>query len=111
MPDTLRRHGASVDICEAYQTVGAEENKERLTKLLADGAVDVVTVTSSSAVRHFLELTADTPSSLDKITFACIGPITARTCREQGLKHILTASTYTTRGLTDCIKDWRLEKQ
>ncbi|MDY2966332.1 MAG: uroporphyrinogen-III C-methyltransferase [Megasphaera massiliensis] len=111
LPDTLCRHGASVDICEAYQTVGAEENKERLKKLLTDGKIDVVTVTSSSAVRYFLELTKDAGTALDDLTFACIGPITARTCREQGLKHILTASTYTTRGLTDCIKDWRLEKQ
>lgn len=111
LPDTLRRHGASVDICEAYQTVGAEENKERLKKLLTDGKIDVVTVTSSSAVRHFLELTKDAGTALYDLTFACIGPITAQTCREQGLTHILTASTYTTKGLTDCIKDWRLEKR
>lgn len=111
LPDTLRRHGASVDICEAYQTVGAEENKERLKKLLTDGQIDVVTVTSSSAVRYFLELTKDAGTARGNLTFACIGPITAQTCREQGLTHILTASTYTTRGLTDCIKDWRLEKQ
>lgn len=111
LPDTLRQKGVSVDICEAYCTVGADENKERLTKLLADGAVDVVTVTSSSAVRHFLELTADAASALDKITFACIGPITAQTCREQGLTQIITAATYTTAGLADCIKDWRLEKR
>lgn len=111
LPDTLRRKGAVVDICEAYQTVGAVENKERLEKLLTDGQINVVTVTSSSAVHHFLELTKDAKTALDDLTFACIGPITAQTCREQGLTHILTASTYTTRGLTDCIKDWRLEKR
>lgn len=110
LPDTLRRQGALVDICEAYCTVGASENKERLTRLLLDGAVDVVTVTSSSAVRHFLELTKDAASALDKVTFACIGPITAQTCREKGLKHIVTAAAYTTAGLADCLKDWRLEK-
>lgn len=108
LPDTLRRKGADVEICEAYQTIGASENKERLEKLLTDGQIDVVTVTSSSAVHHFLDLTQDASDKLDAVTFACIGPITAQTCREKGLTQILTASTYTTAGLTDCIKDWRL---
>ena len=75
---------------------------------MTDGQIDVVTVTSSSAVHHFLDLTQDASDKLDAVTFACIGPITAQTCREKGLTQILTASTYTTAGLTDCIKDWRL---
>lgn len=110
LPDTLRRWGAVVDICQAYCTVAASENSETLTDLLTRRAVDVVTFTSSSAVQNFLALNQAPTDALDDITFACIGPITARTCQEAGLKKIITAQTYTTAGLAECITDWRIQK-
>ena len=69
-----------------------------------------MTVTSSSAVRSFLSLSQAQASYLDDITFACIGPITARTCQEAGLKKIVTAQTYTIAGLAECITDWRIKQ-
>ncbi|WP_370850402.1 uroporphyrinogen-III C-methyltransferase [Megasphaera sp.] len=110
LPDTLRRYGASVDVCEAYCTLPASENGEALKDLLQHKALDVVTFTSSSAVRSFLSLTEASSEALQDITFACIGPITARTCQEAGLKKIITAKTYTTKGLAECIRDWRLKE-
>ena len=110
LPDTLRRWGAVVDICQAYCTVAASENSEPLTDLLTRRAVDVVTFTSSSAVQNFLALNQAPTDVLDDITIACIGPITARTCQEAGLKKIITAQTYTTAGLAECITDWRIQK-
>ena len=86
------------------------ENSETLTDLLTRRAVDVVTFTSSSAVHNFLALNQAPTDVLDDITFACIGPITARTCQEAGLKKIITAQTYTTAGLAECITDWRIQK-
>lgn len=110
LPDTLRRWGAVVDVCQAYCTVEACENGAVLKDLLARQAIDVVTVTSSSAVRSFLSLSQAQASDLDDITFACIGPITARTCQEAGLKKIVTAQTYTIAGLAECITDWRIKQ-
>ena len=110
LPDTLRRWGAVVDVCQAYCTVEACENGAVLKDLLDRRAIDVVTVTSSSAVRSFLSLSQAQASDLDDITFACIGPITARTCQEAGLKKIVTAQTYTIAGLAECITDWRIKQ-
>jgi uroporphyrinogen-III synthase len=39
----------------------------------------------------------------DRIRVACIGPITAQTARELGLRVDIIAQEYTTRGLVDAI--------
>ena len=86
LPDTLRERGAVVDVVPVYRTVlgtGAGSVLERL----ADGEVDVVTFTSSSTVRNFVELAKgiDLASALKDTLVASIGPITSDTCRELGL--------------------------
>jgi uroporphyrinogen-III synthase len=61
----------------------------------------MVTFTSSSTVRHFVEAM---PGPLpDRVLVACIGPITADTARELGLRVDIIAQEYTTRGLVDAI--------
>jgi uroporphyrinogen-III synthase len=61
----------------------------------------MVTFTSSSTVRHFVEAM---PGALPEgVQVACIGPITAQTARELGLRVDIIAQEYTTRGLVDAI--------
>jgi uroporphyrinogen-III synthase len=61
----------------------------------------MVTFTSSSTVRHFVDAL---PGALpERVIVACIGPITAQTARELGLRVDIIAQEYTTRGLVDAI--------
>ncbi len=100
LPDRLRAQGATVEVIETYRVVSPPGLADRLPALLA--SVDVVTLTSSSTVRSFkaaLPLDALPPAC----RIACIGPITAATAREFGLRVDIIAQEYTARGLVDAL--------
>jgi hydroxymethylbilane synthase len=99
LPDQLRTRGAQVDVLETYRAVPPANVRPRLAAGLRD--VDMVTFTSSSTVRHFVDAL---PGPLpDRVRVACIGPITAATARELGLRVDIIAQEYTTRGLVEAI--------
>ena len=108
----LEAGGASVEQIVAYRTVVAETggslDAPELVKLLEAVRVDLVTFTSSSTVRFFAaRLAAVTaqplPGLLAKTVVACIGPVTAGTARELGLKVGLEAPEYTVEHLVKAI--------
>jgi len=99
LPEQLRTRGAQVDVLETYRAVPPADVRPGLAACLPD--VDLVTFTSSSTVRHFVDAM---PGPLpDQVRVACIGPITAQTARELGLRVDIIAQEYTTRGLVDAI--------
>jgi hydroxymethylbilane synthase len=99
LPQQLRARGAQVDVLETYRAVPPADVRPRLAASLPQ--VDMVTFTSSSTVRHFVDAL---PGPLpDQVMVACIGPITAQTARELGLRVDIIAQEYTTRGLVDAI--------
>ncbi len=111
LPDRLREMGAQVDVVPAYQTIHPTRTNEDLARRLQDGVIDVVTFTSSSTVTHFLELTGpELRPHLDRVTFACIGPITADTARENGLKVTIVPEEYTVDALVTAIEDHYSDK-
>lgn len=89
----------------AYRTLPARPEVSGLQALRA--GVDVITFTSSSTVRNFVALTKS--AGLDPLHlpgspyFACIGPITAATTREEGLPVDIIASEYTAAGLLQAL--------
>lgn len=88
LPDDLRARGAVVDVIPVYRTVIPRESIEGWKQLLADRQIDVVTFTSSSTVRNFIELVGGEAQArllVQSVAVACIGPITAQTAREAGL--------------------------
>ena len=99
LPQQLRARGAEVDVLETYRAIPPEHVRPRLAACLPD--VDMVTFTSSSTVRHFVDAM---PGALpDGVRIACIGPITAETARGLGLRVDIIAQEYTTRGLVEAI--------
>jgi hydroxymethylbilane synthase len=99
LPEQLRAHGAHVDVLETYRAVPPADVRPRLAACLP--RVDMITFTSSSTVRHFVDAM---PGALaDRVRIACIGPITAQTARDLGLRVDIIAQEYTTRGLVDAI--------
>jgi len=109
VPDALRARGVDVDDVALYEaTVPDSAEGDRLRALVAAeaGALDVVTFTSSSTVRHFVSLMGpDAPEMLRACgaVVACIGPVTAATARELGLDVGIEATTFTIPALVDAI--------
>jgi uroporphyrinogen III methyltransferase/synthase len=104
LPKALKEAGAVVDEVEAYQAVKPSKSNESLTSILKKG-IDVVTFTSSSTVRNFMELVSD-KSALNGVKVAVIGPITAETARTYGLKPTITPQEYTIPALVEAIVEY-----
>jgi uroporphyrinogen III methyltransferase / synthase len=110
LPETLVERGASVDEVIAYRAVApADADVPGLRAALAAGDIDAVTFTSSSTVRHFVELVGrDTIASLGgarRPVVACIGPVTAETAREAGLAVDVCPVEYTAPSLAAALVD------
>lgn len=103
----LRQRGARVDEVALYRTVSVPESAAELAGKLGRRELDALTFTSGSTVRHFvaalpdanlLELAqTDTP-------VACLGPVTARTARDLGLRVAAVAAKTTMVALVDALE-------
>ena len=94
--------GAQVNRLAAYRNVPVEGVSDLAKKAFLDG-IDVVTFTSSSTVRNLVEMLDGDRAGLDASFIACIGPITAATAREMGLRVDLEATEHTVEGLVDAL--------
>jgi uroporphyrinogen III methyltransferase/synthase len=106
LPLALEGAGARVDVVAAYRTVRPQTSERgRIDALLAGGAVDCVTFTSSSTVTNFAQLfdTNDLSELLEGVTVACIGDITGSTAAEHGLRAHIQPTEYTIPALARAI--------
>ena len=104
IPDELTRRGAMVDVVPAYRTLGNTVNADQLRASLRDGKIDVVTFTSSSTVRHFVDLVGEEASGLlQNVVVASIGPITAGTASQHGIVSHIVPERYTIPALTEAL--------
>jgi uroporphyrinogen-III synthase len=116
IPRELRKAGAQIDVVEAYETVVADSSRRRLGAVLKnpERRPHVVTFTSSSTVRNFVELLGGFRSAKRAlqgiprgdvrsapIQFASIGPVTSSTLREMGLNADIKAKEFTIPGLVE----------
>jgi len=106
LPEKLAEAGAEVDVVPAYETVLDRSGSGELREMLEAGNIDAITFTSSSTVRNFAALLDgyDLTRLPPGVTVACIGPITADTARELGLRVDLVAEEYTIPGLVEALK-------
>ncbi|MDR7866973.1 MAG: uroporphyrinogen-III C-methyltransferase [Sporomusaceae bacterium] len=104
LPEKLRELGAAVDVVTAYRTVSGGSDGQGLAARLSAGAIDLVTFTSSSTVTNLLDLLGEGgPALVAKAKVACIGPITAATCLDKGIKPDIVADEFTIAGLVEAI--------
>lgn len=97
LPRVLEASGAVVDEVAAYRTLLADpEEAGALRRRLEAGEVDWVTFTASSTVRGFARAVGP---EVGPARVAAIGPITAGTAREEGLRVDVVARDYTIPGL------------
>lgn len=88
LPDALKEMGARVEVVTAYRTICPKRDVGWIKKLLQGGEVAVITFTSSSTVRNFVEMfgAGEARSLLEGVRVASIGPITSKTAEELGLR-------------------------
>ncbi len=100
LPETLRGAGAQVTVTPVYKNVAPEGKRVQLRDELEAGKVDMVTFTSSSTVRNFLGMvdakdSSDLKRLMHNVVIAAIGPITAKTVTDNGLKVDIQPESYT----------------
>lgn len=107
LPEKLRDAGAEVVVPPAYESVPSSEGKEELSLRLQAGEVDCVTFTASSTVENFVGAfgAGEAARLLSGTRVACIGPITADTARNRGLRVDAQADEYTIPGLVEAVVD------
>lgn len=109
LPETLRERGAEVEVIPVYETMIDAEGAEALKAEFESGEVDVITFTSSSTVRNFVQaLSPQDPLKAAELAkgalIAAIGPITASTAREFGLEPNVVSEEHTIPGLAAAIE-------
>jgi uroporphyrinogen-III synthase len=112
IPNELRRAGARVDVVEAYETVVPQASRRRLQSAMKNQRrrPHVITFTSSSTVRNFVELMGERDTiGLNGIRMASIGPVTSSTLREFGLRVDIAAKEFTIPGLVRAIVSATIE--
>jgi uroporphyrinogen III methyltransferase/synthase len=97
LPDGLAARGALVDVVALYDTVAEQLGDEELG---AVGRADLVTFTSSSTVRFFVDAVGSLPNGARVVS---IGPITSATARELGLEVHAEAEQHDIDGLVEAV--------
>jgi uroporphyrinogen III methyltransferase/synthase len=109
LPRALAEAGAQVEVVTAYRTVRPQmEMRGRVAALLAGGAVDCITFTSSSTVSNFAQLFEKTNlrELLSGVAVACIGDITSGTAADYGLRTDIQPAEFTVPALAQAIADY-----
>ncbi len=105
LPKRLTELGAEVTLIPAYRTLAPDLNPEIL-ETLEQETIDVLTFTSSSTVKNFFQLLPDDLRNriIEQAKVACIGPITARTAEDFGLKVTVQPDEFTIPALVSSIE-------
>jgi len=106
LPEQLRQRGACVDVIAVYRTVAPSADMSRLRDQVEAGQIDMITFTSSSNVRNFVEMVGGVAEARrlgHKPAIGCIGPITAQTAEEYGLTVAIVPSENTVPALAEAI--------
>jgi uroporphyrinogen III methyltransferase/synthase len=121
LPESLSSAGAEVTVAPVYQNVlpassTGEQLKGELSLALQEKTVDMITFTSSSTVKNFATLMEiETPEDMRKlmtgVAVATIGPVTAKTAENLGLKIDVQPAEYTIQNLVNCIVTYFTSKR
>ena len=95
--------GWEVDDVTAYRTVRAAPPAESIREAIKGGGFDAVLFTSSSTVRNLVGI-AGKPHAATVIT--CIGPATAETAKEHGLRVDVLAPTPSAAALAEALAEF-----
>jgi len=104
----LQELGWQVDDVTAYRTVRAAPPAADIRDAIKGGGFDAVLFTSSSTVRNLVGIAGKPHHST---IIACIGPQTAKTAEELGLRVDVLAPEATVSSLAESVADYALERR
>ena len=112
LTEALSSAGIDFDEFPLYDTVIPEPSavSARVESMISEGSVNLVTFTSGSTVRGFLELTGSNDSKKDSFTAVCIGERTREAARKAGIRKIIMADEPSAESLVSCILKWAAAK-
>ncbi|MGB6986286.1 MAG: uroporphyrinogen-III C-methyltransferase [Candidatus Aquilonibacter sp.] len=103
LPRMLEEAGRKPSVVAAYKTV-VDVDPQFAQKV---ARADVLSFTSASTVRGYVELLGDAQAARDAARnklIACIGPVTAEAAEEYGMHVDVVADVFTTEGLLDALE-------
>jgi len=105
LPEELQKLGGKVTDLVAYKTIMAKPKDVDLVEKAKNGEIDIITFTSSSTVRNFIQIVGEKNLAAlnGRVQYASIGPITTQTAEEMGLRISIAADEYTIPGLVAAI--------
>jgi uroporphyrinogen III methyltransferase/synthase len=108
LPEILSAAGMAVEVAPAYQARRPAGIPPEAREALAQGRVDILTFTSSNTVKHFAALVGEEQfrTLARQAVVAAIGPITAATLQEFGIKPQIEPEDYTIPALAAAIIDF-----
>jgi uroporphyrinogen III methyltransferase/synthase len=111
--DGLRARGAHVNEVEAYRTISETGLPESVVESMEKNEIDLVTFTSSSTVRNFINaLPVEQRIELIRnIRAASIGPVTTQTLLEFEVPVVVQAEASTIPGLAAAMEAYFLEQK
>ena len=101
IPEGLRAMGATVEVIHAYRSVPDGHASDAMRHAIEAGEVDLVTFTSASTVRGYVEAVG--PSLVNRVRAASIGPVTTDAARAAGIEVAIEARDATIGALVDAI--------
>lgn len=112
LPEEIGKRGGAVDVVPVYEAVRPERTPQEIEALFGEGGVDLITFASSSTLRNFAAIVGKIglKEKLGKTAIACIGPITAKTAEEFGLRIDVIPMEYTFPALAESIVDYFKKK-
>ena len=108
LPKEITKRGGYIDVVTVYRTSKGEGNIQEVKELLRKRLIHVITFTSSSTVKNFVELLAEKNISkmIQGAVVASIGPITADTAASFGIRTDIMPKDYTIQGLIKAISEY-----
>jgi uroporphyrinogen III methyltransferase/synthase len=101
LPEGLTALGADVNVVAAYRSIQDGAGVKKLKKAIESGTVSVVTFTSASAVRSYVDLVGEELAQNTRA--ASIGPQTTEAINEAGIELLCEAEESTTDGLVAAV--------
>ncbi|MBL75664.1 MAG: uroporphyrinogen-III C-methyltransferase [Chloroflexi bacterium] len=103
LPLGLKDLKANVTELDAYSTVTPATTPEEAKNLLLSGEIDAITFTSSSTVKHLVELLEGNISLINSSKVVSIGPATSKTAVSLGVTIHAEAIQHTIEGLNSTL--------
>jgi uroporphyrinogen-III synthase len=101
LPDGLRELGARVDVVHTYRSVPAPAASAKLSPRIDAGEIDIVTLTSTSAVEGYVSAVG--PDRARRVHAVTIGPVTSETARRHAIPILAEATESTIDGLVNAV--------